>query len=165
MAEIEARISQMAELDIVEQSFLQYVRPQMDLVFYPLWVLRYTYKGRAYHVVVDGYSGNVLYGKAPSNHFQRAAFLVAGMALGAFLIVEVGGLLGIIALHQTKGGILWPLFAVGMVWVVISVELIRRFYLRFRYGKVYEYRALGEQRRRYKRFKTGDYWRVRELVK
>src|SRR5690606_41752721 len=49
------------------------------------WVLRYLYRGRAFQVVVDGYSGKVLYGKAPGNTIYRAAVLVASMAVGALL--------------------------------------------------------------------------------
>jgi len=38
---------------------------------------RYTYRNRVYQVVVDGYSGRVLYGKAPGNIYYRALMLSA----------------------------------------------------------------------------------------
>jgi hypothetical protein len=60
----------------------------LALVYYPLWVARYTYRQRIYQVVVDGNSGRVLYGKAPGNIWYRALMLVGGTALGSFIIVD-----------------------------------------------------------------------------
>ena len=62
------------------------LRRQLSLVYYPLWIARYQYRDRSYQVVVDGVSGDVLYGKAPGNVFYRAAMLVGGMASGTFLL-------------------------------------------------------------------------------
>ena len=69
-----------------EKFFL--LQKRFSLVYYPLWVARYDYKGRHYQVVVDGVEGDVLYGKAPGNIFYRAAMLVGGMALGNLILVN-----------------------------------------------------------------------------
>ena len=76
--DFEQRAVAKAGLDRVSQSFVRTLRPRQALVYYPLWVLRYTYRQRAFQVVVDGFSGEVLYGKAPGNSFYRAAILVGG---------------------------------------------------------------------------------------
>ena len=68
---------------------MRVTRPRLGLVYYPLWVVRYLYRGRSFQVVVDGYSGEALYGKAPGNSWYRAAVLVGGMALGSVLVVDV----------------------------------------------------------------------------
>jgi hypothetical protein len=57
-----------------------FLREKLSLVYYPLWVARYEYRGRNYQVVVDGVNGKVLYGKAPGNIFYRALVLIGGMA-------------------------------------------------------------------------------------
>ena len=63
----------------------------LALVYYPLWVARYHYRHRSYQVVVDGYNGRVLYGKAPGNTLYRALMLVAGTAPGHLLVRQWHG--------------------------------------------------------------------------
>ena len=64
------------------------VRQRFSLVYYPLWVARYQYRGRSYQVVIDGVNNKVLYGKAPGNILYRAGALVLGMAVGNLLLVH-----------------------------------------------------------------------------
>lgn len=110
------------------------LRQRLALVYYPLWVARYQYRDRSYQVVVDGVSGQVLYGKAPGNIFYRAATLVGGMAAGTFLLVNgtilAGGLLAESSDSDGCGLILLP--------VVIGIGLIVAGYRRFRYGEEVE---------------------------
>ncbi len=54
-------------LDHTEQQFVRLTNTRLGLVYYPLWVLRYLYRGRSFQVVVDGFNGEVLYGKAPGS--------------------------------------------------------------------------------------------------
>ncbi len=75
-------------IDRLSQTFLRFLREALALVYYPLWVARYTYRQRAYQVVVDGQSGKVLYGKAPGNIYFRALMLVGGTAFGSFVLVD-----------------------------------------------------------------------------
>ena len=112
-AEFDGRINQAADLERVSQVFVRSIRQRFGLIYYPLWVLRYTYRSRAYQVVVDGYSGLVLYGKAPGNTLYRAAVLVGGMALGAFMMVDLSAAAFTIAVNiEGKGSgtfiIGWP---------------------------------------------------------
>jgi len=96
-------------------------------------VLRYLYRGRAFQVVVDGFSGKVLYGKAPGNTLYRAGVLVLGMAFGAFLAVTIPAL--ILGAGEGEGSFFFALglFAVGLGIMYAS-------YRAFRYGEQYEYR-------------------------
>ncbi len=131
-----------AGLDRVSQVFIRTVRPQFGLVYMPLWVIRYTYRGRAFQVVLDGYSGEVLYGKAPGNTLYRAAVLVGGMAAGAVLAVDVSAAIASAALNSNSddaGGAL--LFALGAF--VAGLGVMGFAYNRFRYGEQYEYRRGG----------------------
>jgi hypothetical protein len=67
---------------------IRYFKERIGIVFLPLWITRYLYKERSYQVVLDGYSGEVLYGKAPGNPWFRAAVLIGAMAFGMFLMVQ-----------------------------------------------------------------------------
>jgi hypothetical protein len=72
-------------LDRVTFSWLTSVRRQVGLVYYPLWIVRYGFRGRTYQVLVDAEDGSVAYGKAPGNHLWRAFCVVASCAGAAFV--------------------------------------------------------------------------------
>jgi hypothetical protein len=138
-ADFEQRLRDRSKLDRFSQLFVRFFRQRFGLVYYPLWVLRYLYRGRVFQVVVDGCSGKVLYGKGPGNTIYRAAVLVLGMALGAFVAVDLSSL----AFSFTSGknsdnSVLFGLFLIaagfGIMWAA---------YRRFRYGEQFEYRLEG----------------------
>ncbi len=133
-ADIQKRIQRKANLDRLAQMFVRFLRQRNGLVYYPLWVVRYLYRGRSYQVVVDGASGQVLYGKAPGNTLYRAAALVLGMALGAFLSVDVSALI----LSDSHGD---NSFLAGLGALVIGLGIMLAAYRRFRYGEQFEYRS------------------------
>ena len=76
--------------NLVQKHFEKFhtLRPNLSLVYYPLWVARYEFRERNYQVVIDGVKGKILYGKAPGNIFYRAAALVVSMALGNLILVN-----------------------------------------------------------------------------
>ena len=137
--DFQKKVSAAAHLDRISQLFVRFVNQRFGLVYYPLWIVRYLYKGRAFQVVVDGFSGKVLYGKAPGNALYRAAMLVGGMAAGAFLAVDVPTflLMAVGSSHSSKGdsGIL----AMALGALVVGFGLIGFAYRAFRYGETYEY--------------------------
>ena len=59
----------------------QFFGRRLSLIYYPLWVVRYVFRGRSYRVVVDGQK--VVYGQAPGNPAWRAAILVLAVLVGA----------------------------------------------------------------------------------
>ena len=120
-----------AYLERVSQSFVRIVRPRQGLVFYPLWVIRYAYHGRDFQVVVDAFSGEVLYGKAPGNVYYRAAVLVGGMAAGSFIAVDLGGLA--LQGNNRSGEFGFGLLVAGIVLMYFSFR-------KYRYGEHYEFR-------------------------
>jgi hypothetical protein len=129
--------------------FEQYhiLRPQLSLLYYPLWVGRYEYKERNYQVVIDGLQGKVLYGKAPGNIIYRAAALVAGMALGNCLLVN-GAVISGLLLDSADGD---DSLALLCIPVILGLFLIGFAYSAFRYGEEIEYidpaarKAVGSQ--------------------
>lgn len=139
-ADFEKRVRKAAGLDRISDVFVRMVRRYMGIVYYPIWILRYIYNGRAYQVAVDGFSGEALYGKAPGSVLYRAAVLVGGMAAGAFLSVDVSAILfyfGARSNDDSAGGIL----GAGLVCLIAGFALMGMAYRAFRYGEEYEFRS------------------------
>lgn len=126
-------------LDRVSQIILRFLRRTLALVYYPLWVARYTYRQRAYQVVVDGFTGRVLYGKAPGNVYYRALMLVAGTAAGSFVLVDGLALALLLVANSDDGDSLAQL----LVPLVAGALLIAAGYRLFRWGEEIEHRAKG----------------------
>jgi hypothetical protein len=135
-------VRRLANLDEIGSMRVRRLREKMAIVYYPLWVTRYTFRGRAYQVVIDGDSGKVLYGKAPGNIWFRAAALVAGMALGALAAVDGTALALQLALRSDDSD---SLFFVVLP-LVLGVALMLWAYRRFRYGELVEFRPHTRRR-------------------
>ena len=110
---------------------VQLLRPEFALVYFPVWIGRYSYRNRTYQVVVDGASGRVMYGKAPGNILYRAIALVGGLAVGNLVLVN-GTILA--ALAQTDDDSLGLL----LLPIVVGLALILYGYRQFRYGEEVE---------------------------
>jgi hypothetical protein len=54
----------------------------LSILFYPVWIVNYTYHDRVYSATVDGITGTVLAGRAPESLFQRCFAMGLGMAAG-----------------------------------------------------------------------------------
>ena len=141
----EDEVSGSVKLSRTAQLFTRLVRPRLGLVYYPMWVLRYLYHGRAFQVVVDAFDGQVLYGKAPGSVFFRAAVLVGGMAVGAVVTVDVPtlliGLSGSSSSDSSDG-----LFGAALVALLAGVGILYAAFRKYRYGEHYEFH----------RFKPGE---------
>ena len=137
------RIRETAKLDRIGQVFVRFVRQRLGLVYYPLWVMRYLYRGRSFQVAVDGFSGQVLYGKAPGNTLYRAAILVGGMAFGAFMAID--GTAACLYGAVLMGDDAEALFLVGLGVLVAGFALMGKAYFSFRYGEIHEYSHSGKK--------------------
>lgn len=114
---------------------IQLLHPEFSLVYYPVWLVRYSYRKRIYQIVVDGVHGRVMYGKAPGNILYRAAALVVGLALGNLLIVDGTALL--LGLSSRSSDDDTGLGALLMA-IVIGAAIILYGYRQFRYGEEVE---------------------------
>ena len=134
----EQAFGEKVKLDRTAQLFTRVLSQRMGVVYYPVWVLRYLYRGRSFQVVVDGFDGQVLYGKAPGNVLYRAAILVGGMALGAALAIDVPAL---IISNSNDSDIL----GVALACFVGGAALMFGGWRKFRYGEHYEYHRFKEK--------------------
>ena len=84
----EAKFS--AQLYNVTFEHFDLVRENINIVYYPLWVVRYGFENRTYQVIVDGEDGTICYGKAPGNNLYRAVMGILGTGLGMFFMTLLG---------------------------------------------------------------------------
>jgi len=116
-----------ARVDQITFQHNDLVRPGVNIVYYPLWVVRYEFAGRTYQVVVDGEDGTICYGKAPGNNLYRAIVGIFGAALGCYLITFFG-IFDLFGVSQ-KG-----VFIAYIVLLVLGISSIVWSYKKFRYG-------------------------------
>ena len=135
-ADFELRVRSRSNLDRTSQLFVRSLKNRVGLVYYPLWVVRYRYRGRAFQVVADGFSGQVLYGKAPGNTLYRSAILVLGMAVGAFTAIDLSSLIIFLSSSSSNQNDN-PLAFAGIV-ALFGLGLMFMAYRTFRYGEQYE---------------------------
>ena len=143
----EQQVSGQANLDRISQVFTRFLHNRLGMVYFPLWLMRYHYRNRAYQVVVDGTSGKVLYGKAPGDTLYRAAVLVGGMALGAILALDVSAAVFWFAI-QGEGDNSFMMIILGFGLMGLGISFMVRSYRRFRHGEIFEYRQRRPSRRR-----------------
>lgn len=103
------------------------VRENIDIVYYPLWVIRYSFENRTYQVVVDGEDGTICYGKAPGNNLYRAIIGILSTGAGMFLTT----FFGLFLLFEVSEK--FP-FVAYIFSLIIGIFLISRGYKKFRYG-------------------------------
>ncbi len=112
-------------------SWYSVLRQETDLIFYPLWVFRYSFRERTYQILVDAEDGAIAYGKAPGNHLWRAFSLVGSCAvacfLGTTLLQQFGGLI------RSESG----LAALGVTGVLLAT-FVHWGFRQFRSGGVVE---------------------------
>ena len=99
----------------------------LSIVFYPVWVVRYTYSERMYFATVDGITGTVLSGRAPGDNLWRSLAMAAGMAVGG---IGTAFCLGILL----SGGGSQDSAGVGIVGTIVCLAVATGTFLFFRYG-------------------------------
>ena len=138
-SQFEETVKGKIKLDRTEQLFVRLTSTRLGLVYYPLWVIRYLYHGRSFQVVVDGFNGEVLYGKAPGSVGFRAGVLVGGMAAGAFLAIDVPTAL---LLSSSSSDDDSPLFLALLIFA-FGLFMMFSAFRTFRHGEHYEYHRYG----------------------
>ena len=132
-----------AKLDQIASAHIHRIGGRRALVYYPLWVARYTFRERAYQVVVDGADGKVLYGKAPGNIWFRAAALIAGFAVGALILVDGTALAVQVVMNSDDSD------SAGLLCVPLALggAIMLAAYRRFRFGELLERRMTFRRKR------------------
>ncbi len=104
-----------------------YVIPHnMSIIYYPVWVVRYSYRERMYMNTVDGVTGIVLSGRAPGDPlFQSLAITfgsaVSGIVSGAGLLIAAFAEAGQNGIYFAGGG-----FVIGGIILYGTYRFFRR---------------------------------------
>jgi hypothetical protein len=154
-AAVDGDVRHESGLDVIASERIERLRTRRALVYFPLWVARYTFRERAYQIVIDGTNGSVLYGKAPGNIWFRAAALVLGFALGALILVDGTALAGKLALGSEDS----DSFLIVLIPIALGGVLMLSAYRRFRFGELLEHRKSFRRRTRAPST-SGDTWRA-----
>lgn len=133
------RIEGSGGVDHVTFSWFAAIRRRITVVYYPLWVIRYSFRGQTYQALVDAEDGSLAYGKAPGNHLFRALSLVG--ACGGACFVGTTLLQHANFLLRSDNG----LIGLGMVGLALA-GFVAWGYRQFRRGGVVEEgTGLGEE--------------------
>lgn len=95
---------------------------KMSMIYYPIWVVRYSYRERMYILTVDGVTGEVLSGRAPGDSLFQSLAVTAGTSLGG--LAAAGGILYTISVQEET----------GIVGVVAGLIILAFTYYFFRHG-------------------------------
>jgi len=93
------------------------------MVYYPIWVVRYRYKGRGYFLTVDGITGQALSGRAPGDPLYQALALAGGASAGGI----IAGLGAMFAIRMDS----WE---IAVAAIAIGIGLLYGAYRFFRFG-------------------------------
>lgn len=94
---------------------------EQALLYFPLWLLKYSFNGRQYDLIIDGSSGEMFFADFPARK-GAPYLLIAGAAFAVFFLE---GVLGFIL----------ALFTVGLGWIVAI--LLAAFTLPFVFAGAY----------------------------
>ena len=94
----EERLTARAEAVDKRKRNLVNAEQRTRLIYYPAWVIKYAYRQRLYHIVVDGYRGEIIAGRAPQREDQRIPYM---LAICMFLSIPLGK--GMALLYNLKG--------------------------------------------------------------
>ena len=94
----------------------------LGLTFYPIWMTRYTYRGRSYFATFDGVNGKSLSGRAPGDPLYQSLALVGGAVLGGTIT----------GASLTVG--LAEAFELGVIGAIVGVVIFVAGFFFFRHG-------------------------------
>jgi len=112
-------------------SWLAAVRKRITVVYYPLWVIRYSFRGQTFQALVDAEDGTLAYGKAPGNHLYRALSLVGACGGACFVGTTVLQHMDVVLRGDNS------LMALGAIGLVLA-GFVAWGYRQFRRGGVVE---------------------------
>lgn len=102
---------------------VNYVQKFIGMIYYPVWVVRYKYKGRGYFLTVDGITGKDLSGRAPGDPLYQALAMAGGASAG-----------GIIAGLGTFFAIRMDSWEIAIAAIIAGIALLYGAYRFFRFG-------------------------------
>jgi hypothetical protein len=90
---VDERVDQIYKMtELIKQDQTSIVDKMVDLIYYPVWRVRWKYQGKQYLNTIDGITGKILFARAPAKQSSRVVWLLAisaaaGMSVGKVLSI------------------------------------------------------------------------------
>ena len=104
-SDAQSRARSSAKVSRVTMERLHVLPRRLSMVYYPVWVVRYTYRDRMYMTTVDGVTGQVLSGRAPGDPLFQSLAITAGTSVGG-LAAALGIIMSSVAAELMIVGLL-----------------------------------------------------------
>ena len=109
----------------------EYVEKRAQRLFYPVWRLRYTYKGAIFSATVDAVTGNVMAASAPENDRNRVKWLLGlcmfvAFILGKFIrsaIILINNPEDILAWASSGAHVFALIFVTGIFFIAVAIAV------------------------------------------
>jgi hypothetical protein len=112
------------------------VSTSASLVYFPFWLVKYSYKGGLYQVVVNGRRGLVVSGRFPANLSARLGPLIVACALGGFVATSIFSARGLTRGETLIDPTVYLIVAGGIVvGVGVFIQLFQAGLAALRYGR------------------------------
>jgi hypothetical protein len=122
---IEETVAKRIDTITFEKTFI--IPKVFELVYAPVWIVHYEYKGGNFTGIVDGVKGEVLGGTAPINMTARTRLMILSMTAGGCMIGSS------IALILTANAIVSEFFPI--ILLLLGIALTMASYPAFKEGK------------------------------
>jgi len=111
---VEERVDQIYKMtELIKQDQTQIVDKRVDLIYYPVWRVRWKYQGKQYQNTIDAINGKILFARAPARQASRVVWLLAISAAAGMSVGKLLSFLKILILTGVMG--LWILTALSTV--------------------------------------------------
>lgn len=107
----------------VQSDRTAFVEQRLKILYYPVWLARYLFRGRPYEIAVDGVTGKMLRGRAPEEMRAALALALAALTLAALCFGRLGRQL-ILSGFAIGGPAGWVFGASGGILVLLIGGMI-----------------------------------------
>ncbi|HJJ27929.1 MAG TPA: hypothetical protein O0X70_00880 [Methanocorpusculum sp.] len=124
---IEETVAKRIDKVTFEKTFI--IPKVFELVYAPVWIVHYEYKGGNFTCIVDGVKGEVLGGTAPINMTARTRLMILSMTVGGCMIGSA------VALIVTANALVSEFFPI--ILLLLGIALTMASYPAFKEGKTF----------------------------
>lgn len=124
---VQERVDQIYKMtDLIKCDQTQIVDKRVDLVYYPVWRVRWRYQNKQYQNTIDAITGKILFARAPAKQASRVVWLLAISAAAGLSAGKMIGFLKIILLTGALSAYVIAIFStILMFFVALGWNMFR----------------------------------------